>query len=171
VSYFAEADSFSPQTEHFRIKRLYERLTPVYDEASQSYSYDRSLLSSSVNAGDYVLVTVSIDPEDNYRYVMVNDPLPAGFRVIEDDQAFRITGLEPRYGYDFYGWNYWYDGRDIRDERIDFYFSYLGDSVSFSYIMRAETPGEYAALPTQAWLMYEPEIKGTSNDARLFVAE
>lgn len=171
VSYFAEAESFSPDLEHFSIKRTYERLSPRFDEKTSSYSYDRKLLLGSVKAGDYVLVTVTIDPKDKYRYVLVNDPLPAGFRVIEDDQAFRIAGLEPRYGYDYYGWNYWYDGRELRDERIDFYFSYLGERVSFTYLMRAETPGEFAALPTQAWLMYEPEIRGTSNDARLFVGD
>jgi hypothetical protein len=169
VHYFSEQDNYSPQTEHFRIKRTYEKLTPRFDEETQSYIYDRSLTISDVKQGDYVLVTVELDPQSSYRYVMVNDPLPAGFRVVEDDSVFRVAGVEPRYGYDWWGWNYWYDGREVHTERVDFYFTYLNDSVTFTYILRAETPGTYAALPTQAWLMYEPSIRGISNDAVLYV--
>jgi uncharacterized protein YfaS (alpha-2-macroglobulin family) len=169
VHYFSEQDNYSPQTENFRIKRTYEKLTPRFDEETQSYIYDRDLTISDVKQGDYVLVTVELDPQSSYRYVMVNDPLPAGFRVVEDDSVFRVAGIEPRYGYDWWGWNYWYDGREVHTERVDFYFTYLNDPVTFTYILRAETPGTYAALPTQAWLMYEPSIRGISNDAVLYV--
>ena len=169
VHYFAEQDNYSPQTEHFRIKRTYEKLTPRLDPETQSYIYDRDLTISDVKQGDYVLVTVELNPQAAYRYVMVNDPLPAGFRVVEDDSVFRVADIEPRYGYDWYGWNYWYDGREVHDERVDFYFTYLNDPVTFTYILRAETPGSYAALPTQAWLMYEPSIRGISNDAVLYI--
>jgi len=47
---------------------------------------------------------------------------------------------------------------------VDYYFTYLGEKVSFSYILRAETPGKYSALPTQAWLMYAPEIRSHGTD-------
>ena len=169
LQYIAEEESYQPVQEHFRIKRTYEVLTSRLDRETGSYIYDRKLELSKVNEGDYILLTVEIDPQDTYRYVMVNDPLPAGFRVVEDDAVFRIAGVEPRYGYDYFGWNYWYDGREVHDERVDFYFSYLNSPVRFSYILRAETPGSYAALPTQAWLMYEPDIKGIGNDMVLAI--
>ena len=121
--------------------------------------------------GDYVLVTVNIKPKGDYRYVLVNEPLPAGYRIVEEDQAFRIAGVKPRYGYGYYGWNYWYDGREVYDERVDYYFAALTNPVTFTYIVRAETPGTFAALPTQAWLMYEPEVQGTGPDATLQVVE
>ncbi len=171
VAYFSEQDRFTPQSDAFNIRRSYELLTPVYDEETASYGYERSPLEGAAAVGDYLLVTVSLEPQDDYRYVLVNEPLPAGYRVIEDDGAFRVAGLEPRYGWDYWGWNYWYDGRDVRDERVDYYFSYLGEPVSFTYILRAETPGEFSALPTQAWLMYEPEVRGNGPDATLTVQE
>ncbi len=64
---------------------------------------------------------------------------------------------------DFFGWYYPYNGRDIRDERIDFYFTRLADTLTFTYIMRAETPGQFTALPSQAWLMYDPSVRGHSS--------
>lgn len=169
IGYFSEQDEIPADNSHFEISRSYERLTPVFDELDDSYSYAREPLRGAATVGDYLLVTVTLDPHADYRYVMVNEPLPAGYRVIENDQAFRITGLESRYGYDYWGWNYWYDGRDVRDERVDYYFTHLGGEVSFTYILRAETPGTYSALPTQAWLMYEPDVRGNSKDATLEV--
>ena len=169
VAFFSEQESFTPQTDHFTIQRRYERLTPVFDEKEQTYTHSRETLSGPTEVGDYVLVTVTLDPKDDYRYVLVNEPLPAGYRVVENDQAFRVAGLEPRYGYDYYGWNYPYDGREVYDERVDYYFSALSEPVTFTYILRAETPGAFTALPTQAWLMYEPEVRGAGPDALLQV--
>lgn len=171
VSYVAEQETFTPQREYFDISRSYERLIPIQDSASGTFTYSRMPLDGAVTVGDYVLVTVTIDPKDTYRYVLVNEPLPAGYRVVENDQVFRVSGVTPRYGWDHWGWNYWYDGRDIRDERVDYYFASLGQPVTFTYILRAETPGRFSALPTQAWLMYEPDILGTGHDVTLEIAE
>ncbi len=169
IEYFAEQDNFEASNDNIKINRTFERLEPVYDKKNQNYIYKRKPLNAASEVGDYILVTVEIDPQDQFRYAIVNEPLPAGFRVIENDQVFKINGMSPRYGYDYYGWNYWYDGRDVRDERVDYYFTYLGDKVSFSYILRAETPGKYSALPTQVWLMYAPEIRANGSNQILEV--
>ncbi|MEZ4631544.1 MAG: MG2 domain-containing protein [Deinococcales bacterium] len=166
ISYVAEYDSIPIESEHFMLSRSFERLEPHYNESESRYTYERQPLTD-LKVGDYVLVTVKIKPKENYRYVLVEEPLAAGFSVVEQDTSFRIGGLSPRYGYDYYGWNYWYDGRDIRDERIDYYFSYLNNPVEFTYILRAETPGHFSALPSHAWLMYEPEVRGVGNDMRI----
>ncbi len=171
VSYVSEQETFTPKMDDFTVRRRYERLTPVYNEAEGTFSYTRAPLMGSATVGDYVLVTVDLEPKGDYRYVLVNEPLPAGYRVIKDDQAFRVAGLRPRYGWDYYGWNYWFDGRDVRDSRVDYYFSLLSEPVTFTYILRAETPGTFSALPTQAWLMYEPEVRGTGREATLRVTE
>jgi len=171
VHYVPQQDYLEPESEHLTVRRSYQKLTPVFDEVEQRFLYKRSPLGAGSAVGDYLLVTVEIDPQDEYRYVLVNEPLPAGYRVVENDRAFRIAGLTPRYGYDYFGWNYWYDGRDVRDERVDYYFSYLADKVTFTYILRAETPGTFTALPTVAWLMYDPDIRGVGKQATLEVVE
>ncbi len=169
VSFFEERNFIKIDAEHFSINRTYESLTPEFNEREQRYTYTRKPLKEA-SVGDYVLVTVKLKPKGDYRYVLVNEPLPAGYRVIENDNSFRIAGVKPRYGYNYYGWNYWYDGRDVRDERVDYYFTYLSRPVEFTYILRAETPGTFAALPTQAWLMYEPEVRGIGRQKTLQVS-
>lgn len=159
VAYYDEQEGrFEPENEHFRISRRYQLLEAR--ETDDGIVYDRRALRRA-REGDVVIVTVTIQPKDDYRYVIVNEPTPAGFRVIEEDTVFRIAGLtrpESRY----YGWYYVYNGRDIRDERVDYYFTSLTNRVEFTYLMRAETAGDYTALPTQVWLMYEPDIRGNS---------
>lgn len=172
VGYFAEADYLKPEYKGLRVARQYEKLTAKYDAANERYVYSRSPLGGTVKSGDYVLVTLTLRPEKgSVRYVLLEEPTPAGMTVVENDDSFRIAGAKSRYGDDYYGWNYWFDGREIRDNKVEFYFSYLGDSVTFTYILRAETPGNFTALPTLAWLMYEPEVRGVGTARVLNVTE
>jgi uncharacterized protein YfaS (alpha-2-macroglobulin family) len=159
VSYIAVEDFDQPVSSGISVQRSYELLSPHFDTAQQRILYSRSPASSAA-AGDYLLVSVTLQPDADLRFVLVNEPLPAGYSVIEDDYAFRVAGITPRYGYDYYGWNQWYDGRQIRDQRIDYYFSRLSKPVTFTYVLRAETPGEFTALPTHAWMMYAPDVQG-----------
>lgn len=158
VEFFAEGD-LQASNDGIAIDRQYSKLVPTTNDAGELV-YERTPVGM-LEVGDYVLATVTLKPEDAYRYVLVNEPLPAGLRVIENDQAFVLEGQTRRD--DFFGWYYPYNGRDIRDERIDFYFTRLADTLTFTYIMRAETPGQFTALPSQAWLMYDPSVRGHSS--------
>ena len=37
--------------------------------------------------------------------------------------------------------------------------------------MRAETPGQFSALPTRASAMYAPELRGNSDELKLRIEE
>lgn len=164
MAYFVEADYLKPGYKGLRVARQYEKLIPKYDAENERYIYSRSPFSGAVRSGDYVLVTLTLRPEKgSVRYVLLEEPIPAGMTVVENDDSFRIAGVKSRYGDDYYGWNYWFDGREIRDSQVEFYFSYLDGPVTFTYVMRAETPGSFTALPTLAWLMYEPEVRGVDG--------
>lgn len=172
VSYFAEKDYLAPEFKGLRVARQYEKLTAVFDAKQDRYVYQRTPLVGSVKAGDLVLVTLTVRPEAKaVRYVLLEEPTPAGLTVVENDDSFRIAGVKSRYGDDYYGWNYWFDGREIRDSKVEFYFSYLSGPVTFTYVLRAETPGNFTALPTSAWLMYEPEVRGVGTVRTLGVTE
>ncbi len=161
----SEEDYLRPQAEGIRLARTYQSLKSNFDAKNGRYLYQKTPLASEVKAGDLVLVTVAVTPENKkaLRYVLVNEPTPAGFSTVEDDWAIRIAEDKPRYGYDYYGWNYWFDGREVRDNRIEFYFSYMNQPVTFTYILRAETAGQYTALPSEAFMMYDPEVRGVGT--------
>lgn len=168
IEFFIEDEFSEPSGNGIAVTRTFELLTPQWLEDEQHFVYEQSQVDEFA-VGDLVVATVTIEPEGNARYVTVFEPLPAGFSVVEEDRQFRLAGIPSRYGNDYWGWNYWYDAREIRDQGIDYYFARLTQPVSFTYILRAEHAGEFAALPTQVWLAYEQDIRANSAAQRLVV--
>lgn len=172
VGYFEEREYLRSESNGLRVARTYEKLTPRYDARAERFVYDRSPLTGSLKMGELVVVTLTLRPEQGaVRYVVVEEPTPAGLSVVENDDSFRIAGVRPRFGDGYYGWNYWFDGREIRDRQVEFFFSYLSGPVTFTYVLRAETPGNFTALPTLAWMMYEPEVRGVGTVRTVQVTE
>jgi uncharacterized protein YfaS (alpha-2-macroglobulin family) len=61
---------------------------------------------------------------------------------------------------------------EVRDEKIAFFVRYLARGKhSISYKMRAEIPGQFSALPTTAYAMYAPELKGNSDEIKIRVED
>lgn len=169
AEYVEESDYLKPQYDGVRVARTYEKLSLVKE--GDKYVYTRSAARNEANVGDVLLVTVTVKPEKNQdlRYLMVNEPIPAGFSAIDDISGYNIDGYKPRYGYDYYDWNEWYDGREVRQDRIDYYFNRLSGEATMTYMLRAEAAGDYTVLPTQAWMMYNPDVRGSGIVRRFTV--
>ena len=61
---------------------------------------------------------------------------------------------------------------EFRDNRVVFFCRRLARGKhSVAYRMRAEIPGKFSALPTRAWAMYAPELKGNSDEIKLKVTD
>ncbi len=61
---------------------------------------------------------------------------------------------------------------ELRDDRVSLFVQRLARGThSVSYRMRAETPGKFSALPTKAYAMYAPELKGNSNEIKIRVVD
>lgn len=107
---------------------------------------------------DTVLVTLRVTNNEARRYVVVEDPLPAGLQSIDTtlatasgQDARALGGLETSR----------FDHRELRDDRALFFrdFAQAGTLV-FRYLARVSTPGTFLAPPTRAEEMYNPEIFG-----------
>ncbi len=97
---------------------------------------------------------IKISGSSGYEYVMMEDPIPSGFEVVE----------EPQQDY------YWYCRKEVRDEKVAFFVSFWGErDMTVVYQLRAETPGFYHILPAKVQLMYLPEIWGRSQSNTIVV--
>lgn len=149
----------------FRMSRQYQRLEPVWDAKNNKYTYRRVPLLKGgqmqpVTVGDLILVTLSVQPVGQAaRYMVVSDPIPAGMKAL-DERSLSIAGLQDPDEYGWDNWNYWYAGRDLLDDRVDLYADYLKGEQKMTYLLRAQTPGTFTALPTHAFLMYDPDVEG-----------
>ncbi|THF88616.1 hypothetical protein E7T09_05355 [Deinococcus sp. KSM4-11] len=155
--------------------RTYERLTPQWDAENKRYTYARTPLLKGgqfqpVTVGDLVLVTLSVKPDQTARYLLVSDPIPAGMKAL-DERSLTIAGLKERDGYDWDTWDYWYAGRDLLDDRVDLYADYLEGRQTMTYVLRAQTPGTFTALPAHAFLMYDPGVEGYGPAATFTVRD
>jgi uncharacterized protein YfaS (alpha-2-macroglobulin family) len=61
---------------------------------------------------------------------------------------------------------------ELRDDRVTFFARTLARGKhSVSYRLRAEIPGKFSALPTRAYAMYAPELKGNSDEIKLAIKD
>ncbi|MFH2005032.1 MAG: MG2 domain-containing protein [bacterium] len=108
--------------------------------------------------GDTVLVTLSIKTTEARRYLVVDDPMPAGMEAIDSSLATATRSVGASL------WQFrstWYDHRELRDDRVLFFRDLVQPStLTFRYLARVTTPGRYVSPPTKAEEMYNPEIFG-----------
>jgi uncharacterized protein YfaS (alpha-2-macroglobulin family) len=61
---------------------------------------------------------------------------------------------------------------ELRDEKVCFFVRHLARGQhSLRYRMRAEIPGQFSALPTIAYAMYAPELRGNSDEIKLRIRD
>ena len=114
--------------------------------------------ADTVASGAEMEVTVEVTADAEYRYAILEDPIPAGCEVAP------VADLSGRYGFRDAGGGGFYGRQEVRDNRVVFYFNRLRKGKTFvTYRLHAETPGAYGILPSLAWLMYFPEVRGNSG--------
>ncbi len=122
--------------------------------------YRRVLLKSGdqIDSGDLVEVELEIEAKNDYEYIMFSDKKAAGFEPVEVRSGYGDDGLGAY--------------MELRDEEVTFFLKTLARGKhSVAYRLRAEIPGDFAALPAVCEAMYAPELKGNSDEIRLRIAD
>ena len=129
-----------------------------YKPGSRFYERgDSSALGSPVtscSSGDVIFVRLTVNSTSPLQHLLLEDFIPAGCEIVDKGHV------------DYWEWDYWYVGRDIRDEKISFYLDRLSSGRYVAdYQMRASIPGEYHAMPAQVFGMYDPAIRATTAES------
>lgn len=160
---------------HFGITKEVHKLEP---DAVRNKIIYRKKKFDNVNSGDILFVKVKVkflDEDD--RYIMIEDFLPAGFEVIKEENLYSIENenfynQEKEYG--VIGrrpWIWRYSDKEIRDEKISFFVTQPEKEMEFTYLIRAQIPGGYKFPASEVSLMYYPEIMETGSTSKLIVEE
>jgi uncharacterized protein YfaS (alpha-2-macroglobulin family) len=157
----------------FRVEREYFKLEKYSFYNEDKITYRKKYFDGLLKSGDEVLVKLKVYSKDeNMQYFMLEDPIPAGCEVIKDDWAFQIEGEKDYAGYDHYWWRWSYADKDIRDNRVTFFNTYVyGKETEYSYIMRAQIPGEYTVNPSRGSLMYYTDVNGNAEGFKLRIED
>lgn len=169
LRYYTNEAVIAPREDGFRVEKEYFKLEKYTTYSDNKIIYREKYFDGKVNSGDEILVKVKVSAkENNMQYFMLEDPIPAGCEVIKDDWAYTIENEKDYSGWEYYWWRWWYADKDIRDNRVSFFATYLyGDTYEFSYIMRAQIPGVYNVVPATGMLMYYPDVRGSSQEIKL----
>ncbi len=110
---------------------------------------------TSFKVGDIVRVKLTVDAPRESWYMMLTDPLPAGFEAI--NYSLATSGIGPG------GERFYWSRPDLRDNRAVFFTTYMWKGKhTYAYLIRATTSGTFRALPAEVTPMYEPEVWGRS---------
>ena len=118
--------------------------------------------------GETVLVTLTVWSNEARRYVVVEDPLPAGLEALDTtlDTSSRAFGA----------WKQWagasyHDHRELRDDRVLFFRDLMQPgTLTYRYLARVTSPGSFVAPPARAEEMYTPEVYGHTGSERVSYA-
>lgn len=173
LRYYTTEELIQPRENGFRVTKEYFKLEKYTKYNDDNIIYRKRYFDGNVKSGDEILVKVRVEAkENNMQYFMLEDPIPSGCEVIKDDWAYTIEDEKDYQGWSYYWWRWWYADKDIRDNRVSFFATYLyGDTYEFTYIMRAQIPGKYNVLPATGMLMYYPDVRGSSEELKIEITD
>jgi uncharacterized protein YfaS (alpha-2-macroglobulin family) len=153
AEYYAEAERFPAVPGSVTIDRRYYRLERSKERGRVVTA--RTVLEGPLKVGEDVEVEVAIISPYDFDYVIVEDPRPAGCIYTEARSGYR--GSLNAYV-------------ELRNEKRVVMFERLRrGETTFSYRLRAEVAGDYAALPATVAGMYSPDIGSSTASTRVVV--
>ena len=116
-----------------------------------------------LKAGARAVVTITVKTPQDRTFVAVNDPLPAGFEVVNTAFAVESAGdarALAESGARGGGWGEFERGEAYDDRMLIFADFLTRGEHKYSYVVQATTPGRYYQPSALAEGMYEPEVFG-----------
>jgi hypothetical protein len=118
--------------------------------------------------GALVLVDVVVAAPTRRHFVVIDDPLPAGFEAVDAslatsspalDVSQDATGEPEASGFR----TSWYR-RELRDDRVLFFVDSMPAGLyRYRYLARATSLGRFVVPPTRVLEMYQPEVFGRTG--------
>ncbi|MBI3279104.1 MAG: alpha-2-macroglobulin, partial [Acidobacteria bacterium] len=137
--------------------REYFRLLPV--RSADRVVHELEPLAGEVQRGDVLAVRLTLSGGD-WRYLMIEDPIPAGAEFIERDDLYQLTETPV-------WWRWMASRREFHDDRAAFFQRYFNAGQDqYVYLLKVVNPGRFRVNPAKVQPMYQPQLFATS-DARI----
>lgn len=162
ASYFdTAAASVRTGTRELAVGRRYSRLVATH--TGDRIVYREEPFTGTAAPGDVISVRLTVAGSPDWRYLVIEDPLPAGVESIQDTTAYPLA-REPRDPW-------WWGSRvEYRDSRTVFFQERFDRGrYEFRYLVKVVTPGAFRAMPAQIAPMYVPGVTASSDPQSLIV--
>jgi alpha-2-macroglobulin len=135
------------------ITRDYFRLTP--ENTGNKIVYNLDPLQGDLHVGDVLAVRVTVGGSE-WRYLLMEDPIPAGAEFITRDDLYE---LKQKPGW----WDSWFTRREFHDDRAAIFQTYFNKHQQYVYLLKIVNPGKFQVSPALVRPMYQPSIFATSD--------
>lgn len=146
-------------TRTLALAREYFSLAPV--KKGDRIVYRQSRFGGAAQPGDLLLVRLTAAGANDWRYLMIEDPLPAGAEVIQQNDLYELE-QPARDGY--------WSRREYRDDRVVlFQETFSRGRYEFVYLLKVISPGTFRAMPARISSMYLPDATASTDSMTLRV--
>jgi uncharacterized protein YfaS (alpha-2-macroglobulin family) len=159
-------------TRQLAITRRYAKLRSVQQDANQQRAsqqrseivYREEEFDGTAAPGDVLTVRLTVAGSKDWRYLVLEDPLPAGVEAVQDTTAYPLERGRP-------GAAWWTGSRvEYRDSRTVFFQESFEDGrYEFVYLVKVISSGQFRAIPAQIAPMYVPGVTASSEPQTLTV--
>jgi uncharacterized protein YfaS (alpha-2-macroglobulin family) len=137
------------------VVRQYFKLVP--QRQADRIVYAEQPLDGPVQAGDVVVVRLTVSSTRDEQYLEIEDPIPAGFEFIEQEGLYELKEKP-------FWWDFYYTRREFHDDRAAlFSTTFQRGQGQFHYLLKAVTPGSFQATPARVLPMYEPARQASTR--------
>jgi uncharacterized protein YfaS (alpha-2-macroglobulin family) len=165
--YSVHADSFSTEDKMIRIgsatlnvQRDYFKL--VSKKEGDAIVWDMQPLSGPAALGDTLAVRLQVSGADS-KYLMLEDPIPAGTEFITRDNDYNIRSIKN-------GWQYYASRREFRDDHLAMFQTWFPrGQQEYMYLLKVTNAGAFQISPARVAPMYQHGTMATSEPRRLEV--
>lgn len=160
LEYYTTESFITGASNYIDAERTYYKVIEETDPETQQRVTRREKLANGepIASGEQIEVEVKVTAEMPFDYLCFIDPKPAGCEPVDQTSG----GL----------WSGSYVYRELRDETVDFFVDHLQQGeTTFTYRLRAETPGLFHALPHHGFNMYRPDVRTLSDEGIVRVTE
>jgi hypothetical protein len=158
--YSADAKLEKTGTISLNLLRDYFRLSPT--RTGDKIVYDTTPLTGASQPGDIVAVRLTVTGSE-WKYLMIEDPIPAGAEFISTDNLYEIRNRPP-------WWNYEFTRRELHDDRMAIFQTYFSKGQQqYFYLLRIVNPGKFQISPARVGPMYQPDVAATTESRMIEV--
>ena len=118
---------------------------------------------TTIEPGQLVQIRLTVDLPDQGSYIIIEDHLPGGLEALNEGLATTSHIADayngPTYHWQELGYNY----KEVFGDRVSFFITEMnGAPRIISYYARATQAGNFTAMPTEVYAMYDATIWGRS---------
>jgi uncharacterized protein YfaS (alpha-2-macroglobulin family) len=161
MEYYSADDKFQKTgNTSLNILREYFKLMPAKD--GEKIVYDLAPFTGPAASGDILAVRLTVTGSE-WKYMILEDPIPAGTEFIERDSGYELKSRPP-------WWQYLFTRRELHDDRMAIFQTYFPQGQQqYFYLLKVVNPGVFQVSPARVQPMYNPGVIATTESRRLEV--